>query len=395
MLAVGAALVPLGCSEASVDPLDDAGVDAGEPLPPPPTDLLDLLFVIDNSGSMAEEQASLAAEIPDLVAALSTGDHDGDGAREAASFRSIQVGIVTSDMGTGGFTVPSCARSDFGDDGVLRTQGRPDMTGCQLAYPPILRFEPGAREDDAFARDVTCVLNMGTGGCGFEQQLEATLKAVTPRAVQPWTSSRFVPIGTEGAPHGLDRSFFRMSPPHGDGANAGFVREGSMLAIVIATDEEDCSAHDPEVFNPSSPWYSATDLNLRCFRHGEEALHPPSRYVHGLLQLRPHPSRLAVLLLAGVPLDLASSPGAPTDWERLISDDERVRDPRMVEQIDTAMPNRLVPSCNTVNGIAFPPVRMTRVARGLDEAGARVAVASICQDSFAGPMQALLSVLSR
>ena len=38
----------------------------------------DILFVIDNSGSMREEQAALVREIPKLIRILTSGDRDGD-----------------------------------------------------------------------------------------------------------------------------------------------------------------------------------------------------------------------------------------------------------------------------------------------------------------------------
>ena len=52
-----------------------------EPIEPPPCDdtpqvidKVDLLFVVDNSGSMREEQASLRAQFPRLVDVLTSGD---------------------------------------------------------------------------------------------------------------------------------------------------------------------------------------------------------------------------------------------------------------------------------------------------------------------------------
>ncbi len=357
-------------------------------------DKVDLLFMIDNSNSMTEEQVSLAAEIPVMIRILASGDFtqdgDNDDPEDFDPVRDLNVGVITSDMGTGGFTVPTCARSDFGDDGILRTQGRTDMTGCSATYPNILNFRTDSGvTPDAFARDVTCVANMGTGGCGFEQQLEAILKAVTPTGPQTWTRSDFIPVGTSGAPHGLHRPFFRMSSPHGNVANDGFVRDNSVLAIIPLTDEEDCSAHDPELFNPSSPTYSGTDLNLRCFAHGEAALHPISRYAQGLLQLRAREQLLIYAPIVGIPVDLAPGTGERPNWDLLVGETS-VRDPRMVEQVDPAMPNRLVPSCNTANGIAFPPVRIVRVAQQLAAAGAGVTVQSICQDSFAAALREII-----
>ncbi|HEY8429936.1 MAG TPA: hypothetical protein VIL20_16250, partial [Sandaracinaceae bacterium] len=285
--------------------------------------------------------------------------------------------------------VPTCARSDFGDDGILRTQGNTANAECMATYPSILNFD-AARGDSPtdFAEDVTCVAVLGTGGCGFEQQLEAILKALTPTTAQEWTHPDFVPIGTPGAPAGLDKPFFGMSQPHGNGANNGFVRKDSVLAIIPLTDEEDCSAHDRELFNPTSPTYP-TEPNLRCFAHGEQALHPVSRYVNGLLQLRAQPNLLVYAPIVGIPVDLAPGPGERPNYDVLVGDPS-VRDPRMIEMIDPSMPTRLVPSCNTSNGIAFPPIRIVRVAQQLEQRGAGVTVQSICQDSFEDALREII-----
>ncbi|MCZ7685533.1 MAG: hypothetical protein M5U28_44845 [Sandaracinaceae bacterium] len=145
--------------------------------------------MVDNSNSMAEEQASLAAQLPRIVTALATGDIDGDGTPESAPVDDLHLGVVTSDMGVGGFIVPTCARGDFGDDGILRTQGRTDIAGCMATYPSFLEFRPGSGADPAdVAADFACVATVGTGGCGFEQQLEAVLKAATP-STSPSASS--------------------------------------------------------------------------------------------------------------------------------------------------------------------------------------------------------------
>jgi len=54
---------------------------------------LDVLFVVDNSPSMAEEQASLARNFPRMIRRLAN-------ARRRTS--NLHIGVVTSDMGTSG-----------------------------------------------------------------------------------------------------------------------------------------------------------------------------------------------------------------------------------------------------------------------------------------------------
>ncbi|MCA9607148.1 MAG: hypothetical protein KC619_16190 [Myxococcales bacterium] len=374
--------VLIGCAETHAVGDGHPG-EGGVALPstrPPRPSVLDLLLVVDNSGSLTEEQWSLRHDLAGLLEALTTGDLDGDGVREAPPFESVQIGVVTTDMGTGGYTVPTCARADFGDDGILRTEGRTDVLGCHERYPSVLAWEPEA-DFEGFVEDAQCLSIVGTEGCGFEQQLEAALKAVSPSHPTAFTAASYTPP-----------TFFRSTPGHADGSNEGFVRSGSLLAIILVTDEEDCSARDPEVFYRDSPTYTV-DLNLRCFEYEEQALHPLDRYVDGLLGLRQHSSLLAFFPVVGVPTDLEPTPGAAVEWDRLTGE-PGTRDTRLVERVDPAMPSRLIPSCNVPGrGVAFPPSRILELARRLEGWGARVGVGSICQESFEAPFEAFARLL--
>ncbi|MCA9609422.1 MAG: hypothetical protein KC619_27665, partial [Myxococcales bacterium] len=329
------------------------------------------------SNSMTEEQESLAIQLPSLVRSLiDPPDSDGDGTLDWLPITDLQVGVVTTDMGTGGFTVPTCARSDFGDDGVLRTIGRTDVAGCMATYPSFLGFDPMADSPDGFAFDVGCVARTGTGGCGFEQPLEAALKALSPSTATPSTGPGYeAPV------------FFRMTFGHADTVNSGFVRDDTLLAVVLVTDEEDCSAEDPGLFDPTSATYGSTDLNLRCFAHADEALQPVERYVRGLAALRANrPDLLALGLIVGVPADLAMSQPTDADFSRILADR------RMQETVDPVMPTRLVPSCNIPGrGVAFPPRRLVQVARELS--GHRSTVQSICQEDFSPAAAAIARLL--
>ncbi len=379
--------VAAGCIEREGRPVNPCtNVTIGDAIQVTNVDKVDLLFMVDNSNSMTEEQASLAAEFPRLINILVTGDFDQDGDfagdgeegdEDFAPVDNLHVGVVTSDMGTGGFTVPTCSRSDFGDDGILRTQGRTDIPGCMATYRSFLAYRGDEGTDPTdFARDVACVATVGTGGCGFEQQLESILKALSPSAATAWTADGYTPP-----------MFFRNTFGQADTNNDGFVREDSVLAIIPVTDEEDCSARDPELFNPSSATYGATDLNLRCFAHADAALHPISRFVDGLIQLRRRANLLIYAPIAGIPTDLVPLPGASPNYDALVSDDPAVRDDRMEERVDPAMPSRLIPSCNVPGrGQAFPPIRIVRVAQRLEALGAGVTVQSICQESFRGAL---------
>ncbi|MBW2462701.1 MAG: hypothetical protein JRH11_13710 [Deltaproteobacteria bacterium] len=345
--------VVVGCTASHGGPRGDAGGDSALP-PLVATDELDLLFVVDNSGSMTEEQVSLYLSFPKLFADLSP------------LYDSIRVGFITTDMGTGGFGVPTCSEPNFGDDGVLRTTGNTAIDGCMASYPSFIEYTPASDDSASFALDAACIGVVGTGGCGIEQQLEAMLKAVTPSTQGP--SGRF------------DGSFGMGTVGHADGINGGFLRPDADLAVVIVSEEGDCSALDPEIANPASSVYTG-DYNLRCFRY-PDALQPVERYTDGLLAGR-DPRRLHYLLISGVPTDAIGTGFATILAHRY-----------MQEQIDPDMPTRLRPSCNVAGrGFAFPPRRMVELGRQLEARGAAASIQSICQGDFVPPMHALVEML--
>jgi hypothetical protein len=376
------ALLNAGCLDRDLKPLNPctrSGVV--ENVRVTSVDKVDLLFMVDNSNSMDEEQRSLGEQFPRLVRVLATGDRnpavdaDGDGdpdnvGDDFPAVRDLQIGVISSDMGTGGFRVPTCSESNFGDNGVLRTSGNTAIMGCSATYPSFLRFRPAdGGSADQFAMDVSCVARLGTGGCGFEQQLEATLKAITdPACTEPYCTFN---MGTKG----------HAGP---GGSNDGFVRPDSLLALVLVTDEEDCSALNPELFNPMSSVYTG-DLNLRCFSY-TEAVHPITRYVDGFLASRIAPDLLVYAVIAGVP------PALTTDTASY----QQILDaPEMQERIDPTMMTRLAPSCNVEGlGVAFPPRRLVQVAQQLDQRGSNGIVQSICQSDFTPALDAIIAKIA-
>jgi len=315
---------------------------------------LDLLLVVDDSNSMAEEQQHLAEQIPLVARVLASGDLEGDGEQDFPALRSVRVGVVTTDMGTGGYSIVTCDDSIDGDDAVLRTVGNVSLPECEASYPAFAEIGAGAPEEaiDAFVNHVQCVALVGTGGCGFEQQLKAGLRALAP-------------------------STAAGAPGHGDGANAGFLRDGSVLGVLLLTDEEDCSTGDPELFNPVRE--DLGPLNVRCAMQ-PASLDPVATYVDGLLDLRENPDDVVFAMVAGVPTDLVAGSGE-IDFAAILAD------LRMTPTVDPANPNELLPSCETPSGRAFPPRRMVEVASAF---GSNGVVHSICQDDFTPAARALL-----
>ena len=172
-------------------------VDAG---PAEACEKMDILFVIDDSGSMSEEQGNLAMNFPDFITLIN------DYMTEAGDVLDYRVAITTTgrdvkwtiDLGVG-FPIPF---DESGANGEFLTG-----SGCGYTKKWLERTDPDV--SGAFS----CVAAaLGTSGPSYEMPLLATELAFTDRV--------------------------------SDGTNMGFLREDALLAIVILTDEDDCSRED-------------------------------------------------------------------------------------------------------------------------------------------------------
>ena len=281
---------------------------------------------------------------------LTTGDINGDGVIRPV--QDLQLGVISTDLGA---AYSACTA--LGDDGALQIRGSGD--GCSDEYPSFLSLssEDGDAEREAFVNDAICVSRLGTDGCGFEQQLESMLKALTPSD----SSIRFE-MNT------ADR-----------GRAAGFVRPDSLLAIIVVTDEDDGFTSDPQLYaDPGTLGVSDERLNVRSFDF-------PSSYTRRsatswLLNLRrANPDLLVFAAIAGVPMDLVvgTNPDRSPEFFASVLNDPM----RETVNLD-ADPLQLNHSCQTTDGSATPPRRLVEVARDLELAGANGVVQSICQDDF-------------
>lgn len=342
------------------DPAADPAGDDAEP-PPPPSNV-DILVVVDNSGSMAAEQSNLKAAMPALIGALLAPPVDPDtGLPVHAPVRDLHLGVISTNLGSGGFGVSGC--EGLGDDALL--QHLPREAGCDAAYPLFLSYligesdPPDAAAIADLSDDFGCVAVLGTEGCGFEQPLEAAHKALLVHA-RP------------------------------GGPNEGFLRDDSLVLIVFITDEEDCSAEDNTLFDLSTVTYP---VNLRCFQE-KEMLHDVSRYVDAFRGLRSDPNNVVVGMIVGVPLAPACN-GRGTNLTGCLdqpSMEETVRsDGQLLEYVckypsDCNPPEPPLPGdCMTE---AFPARRFVELAMGLGQNGI---LQSICTNNYGPPMQAIAS----
>jgi hypothetical protein len=335
--------------------------------------------------------------------------------------KDLHVGIVSSDMGIPAVELPPNCHADGGDDGKLQNTPRGD--NCDAEYPLWLKFigDPNIGEvsdSNKFANDVGCIATLGTNGCGFEQQLESPFKALMPKLIEDaagnLSENKFRFFATD-----KERTYGRGDLPTAMGGNAGFIRnartEGvSLIAILVVSDEEDCSVSKtdhlkPNRLLPEGDPLRMQDINLRCFLNKEWLYPLKERYLEGFRALRPGNEKLVVFAaIVGVPPKLVEK-----DVLDLVDfDDEASRnafyenilnDPAMIEEVDPATnpgggQGNLKPSCSRiiegdpVPSTAYPPRRIVELAQMF---GANGIVQSICQEDFGPAMGAIIDIIAK
>ena len=216
----------------------------------------DILFVVDNSGSMLSKRAELARNMGLFIDAMSAAPFD------------FHVGLVTTDVEcntperdcdahkttsvscckTLGETAPLCRDQDLDGDGKV------DATNCdggRLRGPagkPAFWTRPAAGEAAAWVRDFQQTIDaLGCNGSGLEAGLEAARRAVS--------CSVF----------GYDPANLQTCPSAAVAQrNANFIRPEADLVLLFVTDEDDCSFADARAYlrpaNPADPAEQAQHL---------------------------------------------------------------------------------------------------------------------------------------
>ncbi|MEM6995465.1 MAG: hypothetical protein AAF721_33455 [Myxococcota bacterium] len=194
---------------------------------------IDFLFVVDNSGSMADEQQNLVSSFPDffdtIAATLEADDFhimvvttDGD------SFTTTGTGtnIVCSNGNCSCSPTPDCCETACGLSGSETCFGVPcsqqeELEDCdgqrgagrRFSQDESCGFENAGRyvtgADQNLAAALACASDVGTFGSGNEVPMDAMLKATAPE------------INAAA------------------GCNEGFLRDDAVLVVTFITDEED------------------------------------------------------------------------------------------------------------------------------------------------------------
>ncbi|MBW2263043.1 MAG: hypothetical protein JRG91_13780 [Deltaproteobacteria bacterium] len=314
---------------------------------------VDILVVVDNSMSMAEEQATMARQFPELISSLLDPEINPTTSRPVhVPITDLHIGVVSTDMGTGGYSVETCSDPIDGDDGILQHRPNPLIAGCEDEYPKYLTYDVASPRPglvDGMATDFGCIGVLGIDGCGFEQQLKAGLKALTTHAA--W-----------------------------DGENGGFLRDDTVLMVIWLSDEEDCSVAlgNEGIFDTLDS--SLGHLGLRCFHH-PYMIEPVDTYVLGFADLRAGSLWPMIMgMIVGVPEGEKDCVGFGSDIGECLDH------PDMIERIDPISMTRLVPSCVSGSGEAYAPRRFVQLAQSF---GSGAYVHSICSSDYEPALKAL------
>ena len=424
-------------------PASDTEVPSGCNTTDGSCNLLDILFVIDNSGSMGEEQTNLAANFPYLIQKI----RDLKDKKNELVNADVNIMVTTTDFGH-----PLC--TPFEKPDYTPAKGAPINTACTdrlerfnpiadgnpvpqactngctpgaAAVPdgPFIHFDADSNNiqggngmSDPVANALSCIGPQGIDGCGMEATLETMLQALDPN--KDWNKG--------GAP---------------------FLRAGAVLAIVIVTDEEDCAVKDYKYFDPAKaadPNYNqywedfpgtpgmkkdptsavcwnagtnCTDANAdtiyeSCESADKGVLQPTARYINYLKEVLIKDKKKDVVMLGilGVPPVTQRNTEAPyepldggvfdlvyRDW---VPGDILPGDPKSAatKQYEFG----IGPGCsNAATGQAVPPVRVKEVCESLnipddpgtdkDEAELRCCIESICDTDFSNAINCLAGIL--
>ncbi len=216
---------------------------------------MDLVFVVDDSGSMDQEQANLAANFPkfiDVLNKFTTKGGDPIDYRIAVTTTGVDL-ATTQDIF--GFTVPGLSQK--GDNGRFRTNK--SMSRAWLE-----------RSDPSLTSTFSSIANVGTNGPSWEMPLQAGRLALGDRLKD---------------------------------SNKGFVRDDALLGIVYLTDEEDCSV-------------GSTSLKMGATQSCTDIAEDTASYVKFFDDLKQGHDRWATAVIAGQ-TDCTSSFGDAAEATRL------------------------------------------------------------------------------
>jgi hypothetical protein len=276
---------------------------------------IDMLFMIDDSASMAPLIDKLTANFPSFTNYLKA---------LPGGLPNVHIAVVSSDLGAGPETrIQFCAPN--GQDAEFHDQITPGCTVANLGLAADQHFisningMPNYDPTLDISQVFGCIANLGDRGCGFEHQLQSVARALGADPAYP------LPAKNSG------------TDPNG----APFLRPQAYLAIIMLTNEDDCSAPPSTgLFSPNQ--VHVTDqlgqlASYRCNRFGHVCGTPPvpppsdmatadispchsaedgqlltiSSLAQEIKALKADPSQIIVSVIGGLPTPYIVDLGAP------------------------------------------------------------------------------------
>jgi len=380
---------------------------------------VDMLVMVDNSGSMAPEQRILATAFFPLI--NSPGNPLPGWEFEPAD--NVRVAGGSSDMGLAwggncythpndgwpGSGPPQGCTAPCGDNGVFKTYGagktvtiqhnvipcaegggqcpagwacsatgEGNIGACQapngdgtnqscpalnanFAETPLNWNTPEAEHNPHLAFQVACLSNLGTSGCGFEQQLQSVAVALS-----------------------------RGDQQH-------FLREEALLAVIMVTDEEDCSIKDKGLFQLPEIQQDQTKVNIACnVQDGREELYlySPQHYRDVYQGAAGGAGKVVFAAIVGVPPDGAACQGKGNEIGQCLDHPSMQMNPYQ----EPAKNNTwfFVPACERSEGTelvtwAVPGRRFVKTAQLFDHMGY---VYSICNADWSPAMRDIAKLIA-
>ncbi|HKO47274.1 MAG TPA: hypothetical protein VJV79_06100 [Polyangiaceae bacterium] len=233
-----------------------AGQGGGSALGPQMfADKLDVLFVVDNSVSMLGKQQVLVKSLPRFVSRLTNPlcvDAQGvptptqpaqasapcasGSSREFKAIADIHFGAISTSLGShGGDVCTNDPEANHDDQGQLLPSKRTGLASYQdrgfLAFDAT--GAAGERDPTLLTSNLGALIaSAGERGCGYEAPLEAMYRFL----VDPEPPLSVAVVGQVSTPMGINERLLEQ--------RRAFLRPDSSLAIVIFSDENDCSIKD-------------------------------------------------------------------------------------------------------------------------------------------------------
>lgn len=199
-----------------------------------PTDKADLLLMVDNSISMADKQALLQEAVPRLINRLV---NPPAGAKPLVDLR---IGVITSSLGGHGGDAcdptSSLGNPTQDDKAHLIPSVRTGLEShANLGFLWWDPFGKGGGETNLttlIGQFIDHVMATGEIGCGYEAPLEAWYRFL----VDPAPPASVEVVNNVATLGGVDDALLKQ--------RSDFLRPDSALAIIMLTDENDCSIVD-------------------------------------------------------------------------------------------------------------------------------------------------------